>query len=152
MTRRKGYSGSIICRRCGRARAVPPSEMGRLYCSKRCYTRAQTGVKRRTVPLYVTCQRPGCEGIRQVSRPHLQRSGKYCSRRCAAIVAKNIAKTDKVAAARKSAQSRRAKILQRLTGMTPYEAFKLGYTRGLQSKWRSLRRDYEVIPKKGQAA
>lgn len=38
----------------------------------------------------------------------------------------------------------RLALLARLDGVTPVDAFKLGYHRGLQAKWRQLRRRYVV--------
>lgn len=104
---------------------------------------------RSTVPLYLECKWPGCGRLRQVRRPCQQRRGGYCSRRCAAITNRNIARADHVAAGRESGRRRRNSIKARLRGLTKLEGFLLGYRNGLQSKWRSLRRKYVLVKREG---
>jgi len=107
---------------------------------------------RRVVPLFIVCKRHGCEGIREVRRPHLQRKGGYCSSRCAAIDTRNIAKADHASAGRMSALRRRQQLKARLATLSPLAIFRLGYTRGLQAKWRTLRKVYDLVPKQQGAA
>lgn len=97
------------------------------------------GVKR-TVPLFITCQREGCENIREVRCPRYQREQKYCSRRCAALVSKNILHAEPGKGGREAGRRRQRALLERVKNLTPVEAFRVGYVRGLQSKRRQMQR------------
>lgn len=104
------------------------------------------GVKR-TSPIYMTCTRPGCGVKREVRRPVDQQKRRFCSRRCAALVTRNIAKSHLgflVAAAR-----RRERVIAQIVGMTPLESFRFGYHKGLNSKLTTIRRNY-VLTKRAE--
>lgn len=91
---------------------------------------------------FVLCQRPGCGAVRPVQRKRDLGLGKYCSRKCAALVNQNVT-FDRAANARGGrarAAQLRAKLLADLAGKSPLEAFRLGYARGLSSKHRQLTR------------
>jgi hypothetical protein len=107
------------------------------------------GVKR-TLPLRILCQRQGCENVLDVRCPAEQRRRKYCSRRCANLVNRNILR-----AWRKgvdgSVRKRQRQVLARVAGLTPLEAFRLGYKRGLYSKLRQVKRQYVLVKKLGSA-
>lgn len=92
-------------------------------------------------PLFIVCQRAGCGKLREVRRPCEQQHEKYCSRRCAAFVTKNCARpgVGRLGGLECARRARRA-LVKRLDGLTPLEAFRLGYDRGLQSKHRQIRR------------
>ena len=81
------------------------------------------------------CRRPGC-GARRVSRPRLLARPGYCSHRCAAL-------GSGLGVAR--ARALRRQVLARLQALTPLEAFRLGYVRGLQSKCRQIRKRYHLV-------
>lgn len=89
-------------------------------------------------PRYVLCQRPGCGGYAVVRKPSEQGKRKYCSRRCANIVNYNITPEECGQGGTRRAARSRARLVTLLTGLTVLEAFRLGYTRGLQSKTRQL--------------
>jgi hypothetical protein len=99
----------------------------------------------RTVPLFIVCKRPGCEQIRQVRRPYLQRRGGYCSSRCANLATHNLTRAAAAKGGRVSASHKRTALVARLDGLSKLAAFRLGYDRGLQAKWRALRRQVERV-------
>jgi hypothetical protein len=99
---------------------------------------------RRTVPLFITCQRPGCGCIRFVRRPSEQLTEKYCSRRCSNIVNKNVRHAAKLGL-RRSIQARRQKAIARIRGLSPRQAFLVGYKAGLSSKLYQIRRHYILV-------
>lgn len=103
------------------------------------------GVKR-TVPLYITCQRPGCEAVKQVRTPSQQRRYRFCSPRCIGLVCQNIRHGTAKGVAR-SARARKARVLARVQGLVPLEAFRLGYQMGLESKLRQIRKRYQLVRK-----
>lgn len=92
----------------------------------------------RRVPLFITCKRSGCGELRQVETVEQQVKGGYCSHRCAAL-------DHRLGVER--ARKLRAAMLERLDGLTPLEAFRLGYVRGLQSKIRQIRKRYLLVKK-----
>lgn len=101
---------------------------------------------KRTTPLFIQCQRPGCEGIKQVRCPSDQRKYRYCSQRCIALMTQNIKRAGRKGVER-SASARRRRVLERVKGLSPLEAFRLGYDRGLQSKLTQIRRRYVLVRK-----
>lgn len=103
------------------------------------------GVKR-TVPLYAVCTRRVCGKVFEVRRPFLQKKRKYCSRRCAAFMSKNLNPEAAQRALDASRRARRLAMIVRLHGMTPLEAFRLGYVRGLQAKLRKVRQRFRLVP------
>lgn len=112
------------------------------------------GVKR-TTPLFITCKREGCEGIREVRRPGEQRKGGYCSQRCNALDHNNILHANHHESGVSSGRARQRRLLARLDGLTPRQIFRLGYVRGLQSKYRQLAKGYVLVKResaKGRAA
>ncbi len=94
-----------------------------------------------TVPLFITCQRPGCEKVHQVNSRWRQQKQKYCSLKCAAIVKQQ--SPEGRAASGRGARTRtaqeRARLIASVQHLTPIEAFRLGYLRGLHSKHRQIR-------------
>ena len=107
------------------------------------------------LPLFVTCQRPGCGGIRSVRHPREQRRGKYCSRFCAAMMNQNLMKRPETRRNGLLAgiQSKKRKMREKVQGLTPLEAFQLGYETGMRSKVRYLKRLVrEIRAAKGRAA
>lgn len=93
-----------------------------------------------TVPLFITCEREACGKVIQVRDRCLQRVQRFCGLTCAAIARNSRPHT--FLASQKGGKERgrraRLKIMERVKGMTPVEAFRLGYVRGLQSKHRQL--------------
>lgn len=102
---------------------------------------------RTTGDLFIVCQRANCDGpgFRRVRRPWQQRVGGYCSRRCATLDHQPWLKSDRSAAGTRSGQIRQAHVLTTVQHLTPLDAFRLGYQRGLQSKHRQIRRLVEEI-------
>lgn len=135
---------SIVCQRpgCGTSRLVPDRRAQRVqrYCSPEC----RGIMQRRTVPLFIVCQR--CGAIKPVPLPSVQRTQRYCSRRCAASVTQNIRKAGRIGIER-SVAKRRRHVLTRVAGLTPVQAFRLGYVRGLQSKLRQIRQRFTLVKK-----
>lgn len=107
------------------------------------------GVKR-TIPLYMTCQRPECEAIKQVRTPFEQRTRKYCSQRCNGLANANIRRAGRKGVD-ESARRRKRRLLERVQGMTPMDAFRAGYKAGLRSKIHQIRRRY-ALTKRTEAA
>jgi hypothetical protein len=117
---------------------------------------------RRPRPIYyIVCQRPGCEAVKEVSRPCEQRTQKYCSQRCNALVNRNILKADRRVGLVKSIRTRKRRVLERVKGLDAVSAFKLGYKHGLYSKNYQIRQRYQLVkretpgipwPKKKRAA
>lgn len=95
--------------------------------------------------LMVLCQRPGCEGV-GTARDHTDhRRRRYCSTRCAALMTQNWRAAQRAQA--RATATRRAQVLARIQTLPPVEAFRLGYDRGLRSKWRQLRQRYHMVPR-----
>lgn len=99
---------------------------------------------------FITCERQACGAVKQVRNPYEQRTMRFCSRKCAGMVLKNITKIPGANSrgGLENVRRRRLAILARLEGMTVLEAFRLGYNKGLFSKIRQ-RREHR---RKGQAA
>lgn len=109
------------------------------------------------IPRYVSCRRPGCDQIRKAWRVADHQRGKYCSRRCAALVNRNGLKrgVDHLAAMRaKGMATKRRKMAAKIAQCsTLREAFSMGYKLGLRSKCRHLHRLVrEIRAAKGRAA
>lgn len=101
---------------------------------------------RRAVPLFIVCQRPECGRLKQVRWACEQRTKRFCSPACANKVTKNtrrgeLWKTGVPA----SVVARKRKLLARVAGLTPPEAFKVGYKLGLYSKLRQVRKRYVLV-------
>lgn len=88
------------------------------------------------LPLFITCQNPRCEKVRQVRKPYEQKRRKFCSHRCAALTHKGPTKADARRGGLMNGHRRREAVRLKVADMTPLEAFRYGYTLGLQSKWR----------------
>lgn len=97
-----------------------------------------------TVPLLVECQRPGCGAIVPVRCLSVQRRQKYCSLSCSAKVQSG-ANAAKASAA--GVLARKRKVLARIDGMTPLQAWKAGYKVGMNGKLRHIRRRYVLVPR-----
>ena len=133
----------ITCRQCGRTLDVRfrSVQVVQKYCSSRCARDAQRG--RRRPIRYITCQRPGCGQIREVNRPCEQRTRKFCSKRCANLVVCNVTRNgNHRLGVEKSVATRKRKVLARVEGLSPLQAFKLGYKCGIESKCRQIRKHY----------
>jgi hypothetical protein len=102
------------------------------------------GGPRITGPLYASCRRPGCENFRQVRTRYEQRIPRYCSRACAASATADSRREACREACRKVGLARasqlRQQVLRRLESLTKLECFRLGFKRGLASKYRQLAR------------
>lgn len=99
------------------------------------------------VPLFIVCGNPACAKVKAVRKPCEHRKQKYCSRSCASTMTAPARREASREACRRvglarASQLRRA-LLARLTGLSPLEAFRMGYDRGLQSKWRQMRKHRE---------
>ena len=95
-------------------------------------------VRKLRIPLFITCQNPRCGKLKQVRKPCEQHKTQYCSRSCASVM--NASKEHCRAGGLERARRARLKIRQRVDGLAPIEAFRLGYTLGLRSKTRQLQR------------
>lgn len=93
-------------------------------------------------PYFIVCANPACAAVKQVRRPSEQIRHRFCSRKCAAIVLCNITKIQ--GANRRGGLERgrlaRLAVVARVSGLTPLAAFRLGYEKGLYSKYRQGRR------------
>ncbi len=89
----------------------------------------------RRIPRFVVCVR--CGTRKELRRPSDQRT--YCSHRCAGLVLQNIRQAQAAGVAI-SARNRKRRLLERVEGLTPLAAFRLGYLTGLQSKHRQIRK------------
>lgn len=85
-------------------------------------------------PLFMTCKRDGCEGIRQVRNRWEQRKAKYCSRRCASMIAKNLNTVDPRESGRQGGLvtgiKRRAATFEKVKLLTPMQAYRKGRMEG----------------------
>jgi hypothetical protein len=91
-----------------------------------------------TVPLFVTCER--CGGLKQVPTRSRQARQRFCSFHCArkATAVMNIPREAQSRGGKMRASRCRARLMAAVARLTPMEAFRLGYTRGMQSKNRQL--------------
>lgn len=98
------------------------------------------GVKR-TTPLLKLCDRPGCGGFRVVRKPCEQRGRSYCSHRCAALASRPWQHVDVKRSLAKALAARRRHTWALIEACaTKFDAFMLGYRRGVSSKHRALKR------------
>lgn len=93
-----------------------------------------------TEPLFIFCRRHACGAKVRVPNRWHQRTRRYCSKRCATIALEPIMRLVRQKGGYASGKLRQRALLARVQGMTPVEAFRVGYLRGLQSKHRQLRR------------
>lgn len=95
--------------------------------------------QRITVPLFITCAR--CEGVKQVKNRHLQRIQRFCSKRCGTLASCGNAFNKDAQSRGGKTRARRARLalMRQIRHLGPVEAFRMGYVRGLQSKWRQTR-------------
>lgn len=93
-----------------------------------------------TVPLYVTCEH--CGQLKEVANRQLQRVQRFCSRRCGttARVNTNLSREYQSRGGKVRASRARARLMLTISTLTPLEAFRLGYSRGLGSKHRQIRK------------
>jgi hypothetical protein len=96
---------------------------------------------------FVECQR--CGAIRTARSRAEQKHGKYCSRKCSNLVNQNI-RFGMPRGVANSARARRLRVVARVQHLTPVEAFRLGYVRGLYSKLRQVKRRYRLVPIEAQ--
>lgn len=91
------------------------------------------------LPLFIVCQNRACQRVKQVKRRGEQRQ-RFCSHRCAATVRKSPTREGSRRGGLMRAHRIRERIRQKVDGMKPIDAFRYGYTLGLQSKTRQLRK------------
>lgn len=94
---------------------------------------------------YIVCANPKCAKVKRVRRPSEQRRHKYCSRHCANLMHGGPPKGAASKGGTVRAQRCRARLLRSLAGLTPLEAFRRGYTIGLQSKLRQIHKRYRLV-------
>lgn len=95
-----------------------------------------------TVPLFVVCARVSCGKVRQVRTRCQQQRQRFCSPRCAYLGrrrAGGFTKAQMALGGKIRASRARAALIARVAGMTPVDAFRAGYVKGLQAKWRRAR-------------
>ena len=97
-----------------------------------------------TIPRFIVCQNPRCGQVKQVCRPYEQKIRKYCTRRCSNVVHGNITRAAASRGGLERARRARLALVARIAGLTPLEAFRLGYTKGLMSKTRQLHKRRET--------
>jgi hypothetical protein len=97
-----------------------------------------------TVPLFITCER--CEAIKQVKNRTVQRLQRFCSKHCAtkACCSHPFNKEAQSRGGKMRASRMRTALMVKVGHLGPVEAFRLGYARGLQSKWRQTRNRRKV--------
>lgn len=81
------------------------------------------------LPLYAVCKRVGCDRIRRVATPAEQRPRRYCSARCEQL-AREAFRRGGAKGGRISGAKRTASLLARIQGLSPTEAYHLGYQCG----------------------
>lgn len=98
-------------------------------------------VSQKLGPLFMTCKRHGCEGIRKVRNRWEQRTAKYCTRRCAALVATNLNTVDPRESGRKgglvTGVKRRAATFEKVKLLTPMQAYRKGRMEGWHAGHRN---------------
>lgn len=87
-------------------------------------------------PLFIECQNPKCGAIKRVKTRYYQRKQRFCSRRCSSAVATNFSKEAMSRGGKMRAHRARVRIRLKVETMAPLDAFRYGYTLGLQSKTR----------------
>lgn len=100
------------------------------------------GGKRIPVELFITCARDGCGQVKRVRNRALQKIQRFCSRQCATSsrVGTVFCREAQSRGGKMRAHRARLALIARVAHLTPVEAFRLGYVRGLESKHRQLRR------------
>ena len=95
-----------------------------------------------TGPLYITCEREACGAVIRVKNRALQQVQRFCSRRCATLMCavNNLYREAQSRGGKTRAHRARLALIQRVQGLSPVEAFRVGYLRGLGSKHRQLAR------------
>lgn len=93
------------------------------------------------VELFITCQREDCGRVVAVRDRRMQRLRKYCSLSCSAIQRNRnpAAFLASSRGAKERVKRERARLMEEVRTMSPIEAFRIGYTRGLYSKRRQQR-------------
>lgn len=86
---------------------------------------------------------PWCKEPFWLRRPGEVDTRKYCSRSCAGAGSGNWRKAIAVGVPA-SVKARQRRVLERVKHMTPLEAFRAGYLRGIESKYRQLNRHFKV--------
>lgn len=89
-------------------------------------------------PLFIVCRH--CGIVKTVRKPCEQRQQRFCSRKCANTVHCNISHASRGLGGRVRAHRARLRVLERIKGLSPLDAFRQGYTLGLNSKTRQLKR------------
>jgi hypothetical protein len=86
----------------------------------------------RKLALFIECP---CGQLKQVKTRWHQARQKHCSRSCAQHFA-GASREDRARGGRTRGARARLAIMQTIGEMTPLQAFRCGYDRGLHSKWR----------------
>jgi len=139
---------TIRCQRpsCGAVVEVPhPSyQREQKYCGLKCKYLAQRGRRPKPARFHV-CQNPRCGRVTDITydKPSKQRRRKFCSNACSNVHNINV-KSGWRLGLQKSVQTRKRRVLERVAGLDPVAAFKVGYRCGLESKCRQIRRRYEL--------
>src|SRR4051812_18507547 len=100
------------------------------------------GGKRIPVELFITCERESCGQIKRVKDRAKQQTQRFCSRRCATLACNGnqFHREAQSRGGKMRAHRARVALLERVKSLTPVEAFRIGYVRGLESKWRQTKR------------
>jgi hypothetical protein len=92
------------------------------------------------IPLFVQCKRAGCGQIREVQTREQQATGWYCSTKCERMVRAKFQAFGQVGGTVSGAK-RTAALLARVRGLSPIEAYHLGYQKALDRTWRKAQRE-----------
>ena len=109
-------------------------------------------MSRPRVPLFIVCENPACQKVREVRKRGDQAKQRHCSRRCAMTMRHNLTREAARRGGLEAGRRRRAAAMARLAGLSAVEAFRLGYNRGFQSAKRKILSQYVLIPRKAAAA
>lgn len=94
------------------------------------------------IPLFISCQRHGCENIRSVRHAYEQRIRRFCSRSCASKVTRNLHRLSPQAfgamGGKVSAERRRAAMFVKIQGLTPMQAYRKGRQEGWHAGERAM--------------
>lgn len=90
-------------------------------------------------PLFIVCAQ--CGRQREVPDRRKQRDQRYCSKSCAKVawLRTPAGKEQAARGGRMQGRLQRFRLIRLVVNLTPLQAFRLGYVRGLQSKWRKTR-------------
>lgn len=127
--------------------AFQPKYPAQRFCSIDCGNH-----NRKKSDEYAMCQREGCENVFQLRRPSERGKRKFCSQRCNGMAYQRFSKEAMDRGRAKGIVTHKRKVLARIDGLTPLEAFKLGYQCGQRTKHTRLRAKYLLVKKPERAA